>query len=394
MARIGIFGGSFNPPHLGHVQAVMEARMELGLDQVLLLPAAMPPHKVLPPHSPDAQTRLELTRLAFAEMPWAEVLDLELRREGPSYTVDSLRVLRAQYPEDELVLLVGTDMFLSLDHWYQTAEICQLAQIAFAAREKRNAEKILAQRKKLETEYGASVVLLDNEVRELSSTEVRRMLAFGQGDALLPPVVAAAIHERGLYLSPKDLWGLPLEQLEMVCISLLKPNRVPHVLGCRDMAVTMAGHHGCDATVAARAALLHDITKALEVSQQLQLCAVYGMISENLTKVQPPLLHAISGALVAERIFGECPEVCSAIRWHTTGKPHMDTLEKILYLADAMECTRDYDGVESLRELAMEDLDAALQKSMQRTIEYVRDRGQIPSPETAEALAWLQRKRI
>ena len=97
MARIGIFGGTFNPPHLGHVQAVTAAREELGLDRVLLIPAAVPPHKQLPPHSPDADMRLELTRLAVAQLPWAEASDIELRRSGPSYTADTLTQLAAQY---------------------------------------------------------------------------------------------------------------------------------------------------------------------------------------------------------------------------------------------------------------------------------------------------------
>jgi len=392
--RIGIFGGSFNPPHLGHVQAVCEARDELGLERVLLIPAATPPHKSLAPHSPDARTRLELTRLAAAGLPWAEVSDIELRREGPSYTVETLRQLRAEYPGDELVLLVGTDMFLTLDRWYQSAEICRLAHIAFAAREGRDAEKIAAQKAKLETEYGARVTVLHNKVRELSSTEVRRMLAFGCGETLLPAAVHAAIIEQDLYQTPQNLRNLPLDELESICISLLKERRVPHVLGCRDLAVAMAKQHGCDPIAAERAALLHDVTKALNTAQQLQLCTGYGMIALDLAQIAPPLLHAVSGAVVAERVFGETPEICSAIRWHTTGKPDMTTLEKIIYLADGIEPTRTHSGVDELRALAAQDLDAALMLSMQRTIDYVRQQGSEPSPETAEALDWLRRNRL
>ena len=84
MAKIGIYGGSFNPPHLGHIQAAKSFQEELGLDKLLIIPAAEPPHKQLPSGSPDAQTRLEMVRLAAAELPFAEVDDLELRREGPA----------------------------------------------------------------------------------------------------------------------------------------------------------------------------------------------------------------------------------------------------------------------------------------------------------------------
>ncbi len=390
MARIGIFGGSFNPPHLGHVQAVTEARAELGLDRVLLIPAATPPHKTLPPHSPDAQTRLELTRLAAAELPWAEVIDIELRREGPSYTVDTLRELAACYPGDELVLLVGTDMFLSLDRWYQSAEICRLAHIAFAAREGRDEAQIRAQKARLEADFGAKVTVLGNQIRELSSTDVRRMLAFGCGDELLPAAVAAAIRERELYQNPRRLRGLSVQALESACVGLLKERRVPHVLGCRDTAVALARQYGCDPVAAERAALLHDITKALATPQQLQLCTDYGMIRSDLARIQPPLIHAVSGALVAERVFGEASAVCSAVRWHTTGRADMTLLEKILYLSDAIEPTRTHAGVELLRETARRDLDEALCLNMRSTIDYVRQQGGEPSPETAEALAWLR----
>ena len=162
MERIGIFGGSFNPPHAGHVQAAAAARQALGLERVLLIPAAIPPHKALPAGSPDAATRLTLTRLAVQALPWAEVSDMELRRSGPSYTVDTLRALRGQYPADELVLLVGTDMFLSLHEWFQAEEICRLAHIACVSRSARTEPAAMAeQRRRLEQRLHARVTLLE-----------------------------------------------------------------------------------------------------------------------------------------------------------------------------------------------------------------------------------------
>ena len=97
MANIGIFGGSFNPPHRGHLLAAAEFQRRLGLDRVILMPAALPPHKALAAGSPDARTRLELTRLAAQDLPFAEVSDLELHRSGASYTADTLEELHRQY---------------------------------------------------------------------------------------------------------------------------------------------------------------------------------------------------------------------------------------------------------------------------------------------------------
>ena len=346
MARIGIFGGSFNPPHWGHVQAVVAAREALALDQVFLVPAANPPHKQMPAHTPDAQLRLLLTRLAVADLEWAEVLDIELRREGPSYTVDTLRQLRDVYPEDELFLILGTDMFLSLHRWYQAAQICQMAQIVFAARTDRNEEDISAQKQRLEREFGTKVHILANEVLELSSTEVRQMLAFGCAGSLLPPKVSAAVKDLNLYSKPADYRRLSLEDLAQAIVPLHKKRRIPHVLGCRETAVALARQNSVDETLAARAALLHDVTKALDTPMQLQLCADYGMMDAQIKAMQPQLLHALTGSLVADRVFGECAEVCEAIRWHTTGHPGMTTLEKVIFTADIIEPSRDYPGVE------------------------------------------------
>ena len=108
MERIGIYGGTFNPPHIGHIQAAKQAVKALGLSKLLIIPAYAPPHKaVLPTNSPTAQQRLEMLRIAAADCPEIQVSDLELRREGVSYTVETVQALKRQYPEAELVLLMG-----------------------------------------------------------------------------------------------------------------------------------------------------------------------------------------------------------------------------------------------------------------------------------------------
>ncbi len=105
MAKIGIFGGTFNPPHIGHLIAAEEAKNALGLDKVLFLPDAQPPHKSMPHGSPDGQTRLALLEAALKDVPWAEADGMELEREGKSYTADTLTILRRRFPEDKLYLL-------------------------------------------------------------------------------------------------------------------------------------------------------------------------------------------------------------------------------------------------------------------------------------------------
>ena len=198
----------------------------------------------------------------------------------------------------------------------------------------------------------------------------------------------------GLLQADRDLHCLSEYELEQTVKALLKPSRVAHVLGCRDTAVRLAKNWGADETDAARAALLHDVTKALDGPLQLTLCKAYGIILDVFSTENPKTLHALTGSLVAERVFGEKPEVVAAIRSHTTGKANMNTLEKILYVADYMEPNRDFPGVEKLRELAFTDLDKALKLGLQMTLELLQKQGREISPESAEALAFLERSGV
>ena len=145
--KIGVYGGTFNPPHLGHTAAARAVFELLKLDLLLLVPDGQPPHKDLPAGSPTAEQRLEMTRLAGEQLGLGDkvrVLDLELRRPGRSYTAETLRQLRTQYPEDELWLLMGTDMFLTLQAWRDPATILSLAGIAAFGRTEEDTEALFA----------------------------------------------------------------------------------------------------------------------------------------------------------------------------------------------------------------------------------------------------------
>ena len=207
-----------------------------------------------------------------------------------------------------------------------------------------------------------------------------------------PPTLRAYMEATGCCDPNADFRRLPMEKLEQAVISLLKPNRVAHVLGCRDTAVAMARHWGVNETDAARAALLHDITKALDGERQLTLAGEYGIILTDFQEKYPKTLHALTGSVVAEQLFGENEAVVQAIRHHTTGKANMNLLEKIIYVADYMEPNRDFPGVEKLRELAFSDLDEALKFGLTMTLNYLNQQGSEVSPESREALNWLNEK--
>ena len=391
MERIGIYGGSFNPPHIGHIQAAKQAVEALNLDKLLVIPAGIAPHKDMPDNTPTPQHRLDMLRLTLADCPEIEVSDLEVNREGPSYTWETIQHLREMYPDACLILFMGTDMFLSIHTWKNPEFILENVTLGvFYRGDKGETQAIEAKKEELEAQ-GAKVELVQNVVIPISSTQMRRLLAFRCAGAFLPEGVLDYIREHRLYDTRADWKNLPMDKLEQVVISLLKPNRVAHVLGCRDTAVELAKHWGADVTDAARAGILHDITKAIDGPLQLTLCEAYGKILSDFSRRYPKTLHALTGSMVAKRIFGENEAVVSAIEHHTTGKADMNLLEKIIYVADYMEPNRDFPGVEKLRELAFTDMDAALKLGLEMTLEHLKRQGAEVSPQSRDALAWLNR---
>ena len=392
MDRIGIYGGTFNPPHIGHIRAAVDAVRTLELTKLYVIPDRIAPHKEIPEGSPSPQQRLEMIRVALSGESNVEILDIELRREGKSYTYETVEQLHVLHPDAELILLMGTDMFLSFHEWRCTEKILAQASLGVFYRGDRGEKAAIAARKAEMETAGHRIYLVCNDVVDISSSDLRRMLVFRCAAPFLPNGVGTYIRENSLYGTGRDYRSLPMDELEKVVVSLLKKSRVNHVLGCRDTAVELARRWGADETDAARAGILHDITKALDGPLQLTLCAEYGTILSDFGKKYPKTLHALTGALVAERIFGENEAVINAIRSHTTGKADMNLLEKIIYVTDYMEPNRDFPGVDRLRQLAFSDIDAALKLGLEMTLEHLKGQGNEVSPESREALAFLNTK--
>jgi len=393
--KIGIYGGTFNPPHQGHMAAAKTAVQVLGLDKLILIPAATPPHKQLPEGSATAQQRLEMARLMAdnLDLPGvAQVSDIELRREGKSYTSDTLVAMTALYPDAELWLLMGTDMFLSLQNWHEPEKIMSLAGICAFGRTEQDGEELFApQRAFLQEKYNArlTTITLPGLV-DISSTRLRELLEQGAGREYLCDAVYGYILMNGLYGTKADLKNLDLPELRACSYSMVRAKRIPHIKGTEEEAVRLAKRWGVDELTARRAAILHDCTKYLELDEQLALCRKYGVELDGLEQRAVKLLHSKTGACIAKHVFGEDEQVYRAIFWHTTGKADMSMLEKVIYLADYIEPTRDFDGVEPLRALAYEDMDKALLMGMDMTIEEMKQRGNPVHRNTQAARDWLK----
>ncbi len=203
---LGVLGGTFNPPHLGHLALARCALAQLGLERVLLVPSCLPPHKRAEA-DPGPEHRLRMCELAVAGIPGLEACPLEVQRGGPSYTVDTLSGLHALHPQASLTLILGSDIARTLPSWRRPQEIFALADIALAARAGDAPGEVLEALDLLRPPGDADTApaalppaLLEMPEVPLSSSLVRARVAAGESlDGLVPPAVAAYIAEHALY---------------------------------------------------------------------------------------------------------------------------------------------------------------------------------------------------
>lgn len=387
--RIAVYGGSFNPPHPAHVRAARLAYAALAPDKLLVIPAADPPHKALAAGSPTPEERFELTKLAFRDFPEAETSDVELRRGGESYTSDTVEELAREYPGAELWLVIGTDMLTSFERWHEFRSILAGAALAVLPRNEGELPEIERCAARFGALYGARVRMIDAAPLPMSSSEMRDMLVARRGaDVLDGEVYARIIRLRDYGAKPQLDW------LRERAYAYLKPKRIPHVAGCEQEASKLALRWGEDPGDAAEAGILHDITKKLSMDEQLILAEKYGIVFDKFERENIKLTHAITGAALSKELFGVPERIYSAIRWHTTGRADMTLLEKIIYIADYIEPTRDFEGVERLRQLAYEDIDSAMALGLRMSLEELRQSGIEPHGATVSALAWYGKDKV
>lgn len=365
--KIGVFGGTFNPPHNGHVRLAKAAADELKLDKLLVIPSCIPPHKIAAKLA-DGQERLEMCRLAFGCDPRFEVSPMELERGSRSYTVETLRELKALYPDSELYFIVGSDMLESFDKWYLWQEILSLSVLCAASREEGYSSDLsrfgkLAERIK--------IITLDP--LEVSSTQIRNS-AGEVSPELLDPKVAAYIREHGLYDDGLDRYRELLR-------GKLNPRRLFHSECVSECAGVLAERYGASVEKARLAGLLHDVMKNAPANEQLALMPDITPLELLNSKVW----HQISGeAFLRQNGIVTDEEILGAVRWHTTGKAGMTLLEKIIYVADFISADRDYKDVEVVRRLAYISLEHAILYTSRYTVNKMVSQDLLLHPATVE----------
>ena len=375
-------GGTLDPVHNGHIEVALAAKRLLKLDRVMLLPAGDPPHKAHPTLKRD---RLNMARIAAEGAEGLFVSDIEIAREGTTFTVDTLRELTQREPDTRWYYLIGADTLTVLDSWRHFEKVAGMCTFAVIGRadEPADMNRVHA----LEQQYGARFEVLPFNGPDISSTQIRDRVAKGEDiSTLVPQGVADYIRAHLLYLANRSR--------EEICAALkatLKPGRYTHTLGVAETALRLAPRYGVDPARAELAGLLHDCAKYMPIDEMRKL--VVGTVpdadAEELETVS--VLHAPAGAVWAARELGvQDRGILSAIRKHTLGDAQMSALDALIYTADFIEPNRaPFPGLEEARALAETDIFAATRKCAELTNRHLAEQGRQAHPRTLRMLAKL-----
>ncbi len=396
MKKIGIMGGTFDPIHNGHIAVGRQAYGEYDLDEIWFMPSGHPPHKT--DHVvTSVEDRCEMTRLAIKEEPYFRFSDFEARREGNTYTAQTLKLLRENYPDCRFFFIIGADSLYELESWYRPEEVLHMAVILVAGRKYPGAERSLeSQISYLRDKYQGEIFPLHLKEMDVASVHLREMAAEGEDvSPYLPAAVWEYIQTHDLYRRRKDERAMN-EQIPYFRQRLqekLPPMRYEHSLGVSYTAMALAMRYGCDLDQAETAGLLHDCAKHYSDGEIIKKCRKHEIELTEAELKAPAVLHAKYGEWLAEHRYGvNDPEILSAIRWHTTGHAGMTVLEKIIYIADYIEPRRDNaPDLPAMRKLAFQDLDRTMYEILKGTLKYLKKKGGNVDPMTEEAYEYFKK---
>jgi nicotinate-nucleotide adenylyltransferase len=364
--RLGILGGSFNPVHYGHLFLADAAICSLKLDRVVMIPANKSPFKLETEGVEPPNCRLEMLASAIAGDIRLALDDCEIKREGVSYTVDTLEDIISRYmPDEKPVLIIGDDVAADFLKWHDSERILKLADVAVARR----------YNSKGNVKYPFPNILLNNEVMNISSKVVRQKIKEGSDwRSLVPAGAANIIEDRRLYgysngfVPADDCSHSVIRRMETAARESLSADRFLHSRNTALMAYDLCRRFNLNPMEGYLAGICHDIAKQIDNKLMMKLAKTDEMPITELEKSKPNLLHGRAGAvLLKERFCIHNKDVLEAVAFHTSGREYMGPLAKVIYIADKTEVSRNIDP--ALRQMCREaDLDSILLAVINKTI--------------------------
>ncbi|MBP1587571.1 MAG: nicotinate-nucleotide adenylyltransferase [Clostridia bacterium] len=348
MIKAGIYGGTFDPVHKGHIKCAEEVKKALSLDKIIFVPAGNPPHKFANPIS-LGRDRHNMLKAAVSGHEGFEICDAELLRTGYTFTADTLPEIEKRCPGHEFYYIMGSDAAAGFLNWYKAESIIARCRLVLVERPGDAQSDIDAIEKALRAAGAGTLVIKVEGLIDVSSSEIRRCVRERDEGLLdrLPAGVAQYIAANGLYREGAGDEEFIRADLERI----LKPERFVHSLGVAEEAERLAVRFGADPDKARLAGLLHDCAKNVKAEQLRWI----GMKLEDFALTagdgfREKLLHGPLGAIVAEKRYGiRDPEILDAVRKHTTGDYEMSLLDDIIFLADYTEKNRKGAFFEEIR---------------------------------------------
>ena len=383
--RLGIYGGTFDPVHLGHIWTARSVRKELELDKLYMVVTADPPHK----HDDgrlSGNIRLRMLENAVSEEEGVYSSDVELKRGGKSFTVDTIAHFKGQYRGAELFFIVGGDMLENFPEWREPKRILSMAKLVAVSRpDKLRDMNELA--RDIERRFGGTVIVSEFNGPDISSTEVRqRMFDAEPVDDLVSIETEFYMYKNALYM-PQEI-----ASIRSRLASVIRKKRLDHTMLTACEAIKLAHLYGADTQKARLAAMLHDCIK-LPNKELLDYCAKHCYDITEEERKNPYLIHARLGAVIAMEEYGVTdPEVLQAIANHTLGRVGMSLLDKIIYVADKIEPSRQFDGVDDMRRAAYDDINLGMLLVMRHSAEYTEASGRAVNPATQSVMDYLKKE--
>lgn len=351
--KIVLFGGTFDPVHSEHVKLARGALKELSPDKLIVLPSYIPPHKAAAAAPPEHRKKMCETAFSFDDR--IEVSDYEIARGGNSYSYLTVAHFCELYPEAEIVFLIGGDSFFAFDTWLHPEIIAEKARIVVVSRGEFT-EKLAKRNTAFEKKYGYKAKILSFRGDEITSTYIRYSLMLGVKAEGLPEGVSEYIEKNGLYRGDGKFKYVRRN---------LKERRLKHTAGVIEYALKLNGALGLDRDKVVLACVLHDVAKYMRAEDFPAF--------EVPVDMPDSVVHAFLGEYVAKNVLGVTDkEVLTAIRYHTTGRPAMSTLEKLVYVADLLERNRDYSGVNKLRKAVEENFESGFRECMRQGYKHLK----------------------
>lgn len=346
MYKLAIFGGAFDPVHCEHTAICEAVQRELKPDRLLLLPSFNPPHKKAELMS-SIEDRLNLLNLIFKKV---EICNFEISSGQINYTSQTLRHFSA--PNTEILYVIGGDSMADFLSWHKPEEICGLATLVVCHRANRqdDADKVITY---IKQNFGAKVIELDYEGKDVSSTLIRYMVSLGRD---ISGFIAPKVHE---YIKTHKLYREYADLAERVRAALFEQTFF-HSCNVALTALKINAKLKLDNDKVFLAGLLHDIAKHDSASYCVPKDAL-----------NTPVEHQFAGAIKAREFGVDCPDVLEAITYHTTGKAGMTQLMKLIYVADMISPERDFDGVETLRREVEEDFERGFVACLVHSYDYL-----------------------